>query len=418
MTSTETKFLFEPTFEPLDSPSRAAVEKLALELGLSLRTSGKGKKVEVILSSLLWACEQMRRDGGADNIIAWSHDDNHWQGFPAVGKAVVKEAREALIAKGKLVLNAPGTFKETTTTYRIDESMFKIKGKWLQSCKPQVIVKEEKTKSYITGRVFGGKRLSPAVAKRKFGASLKSLANQVDLLSEHWRVHPLCIEGNLYGSATRVFTGGSLDNGGRLYGGWVTMPEDVRLKGTIDGEAVAEVDIRAANLTILTGVTGSEMPATPFNDPYQFVAADRDMVKQATMELLGSGNASKRSGSKEFVKEFGKGRFAPLRDKLVSTFPALLKLEKDVLDSNHLAYIESEIVIETIQKLMVRGITAFPMHDAMICKASEAGEVADCLQDVFEARCGLRPALKIQQAGEADREKKGCYTLSTPLGSL
>ncbi|AXI54793.1 hypothetical protein C1J05_10040 [Sulfitobacter sp. JL08] len=408
MSETTVSTFFEPTFTPADDATRELVLSFAHDLGLSL-TSAKKEKVIVILSSLLWACERMRRDGATDNLIGWSNDDKHWVEFPAVGKRVVREVREALIDKGLLTLFSEAKFKKTMTVYEISEDVFINKGNWMQSEKPTVTVKSEKATIYITGDSVGGGKITPAKARKKFGSKLDSARSRVQRLKEFWHEHPLVIDGNKYVSATRVFNDGRLDRGGRLYGGWVTLPEATRLTGTIDGHPVAEIDLRAANLTLLTGMTGDAMPDTPFGDPYAFVAADRDKVKRVVLEVLGSGNANKRRGSKEYNDTFGKGQFVPVRDKLTETFPALKNLKPGVLDSNALAFRESEIVLSTIEVLMAKGIPSYPMHDALICKASDSDVAAEVLQNVFEEDCGIRPALKIQGLG-GEKEILGCYT--------
>lgn len=414
MTTRESKLLLNPTFWPADTDSEKLVLKLATDLRLNVSTPAKRKKVIVVLSSLLWACEQLRRDGGTDNILGWSHDDKYWRSFPAVGKAVVNEVRKALIDNGLLTLNAAGVFKETMTTYQVHDGLFKMSGSWVQSKKLPVIVKTEKTTNYYNGNQYGGQKLTSTDAMKQFGADLDKVTKQVEQLADFWKKHPLVIDGNQYVAATRVFNDARLDRGGRLYGGWVDMPEATRLTGTIDGEQVAEIDIRGANLTILTGVTGNMMPANPFRDPYSYVDADRQQVKDATLEVLGAGNALKARGSPRYTDKYGKGQFIPVRDKLVDTYPGLTHLEKEVLDSNALAYLESEGIIATIKKLIAKDIPAYPMHDALICKASDTEEAAQCLQDVFEAQCGIRPSLKVQIAGEKERDILGCYTSGTP----
>ena len=98
-----------------------------------------------------------------------------------------------------------------------------------------------------------------------------------------------------------------------------------------------------------------------------------------------------------------------MRDKLTAAYPALKELEPQVLDSNTLAFRESEIILATIETLKTKEIVSYPMHDAVICKASEAGQVAEKLQQEFERNCGIRPALTIQTLSE-EKEILGCYT--------
>ena len=403
----EADIIYEPTFAPADHVSREIVLAFAKELGLS-STPKKTEKVVVILSSLLWAAQRIRSGSSIANLIGWSHDDHHWVEYPAVGKRPVNEVREALITGGWLTLHTAAVFKRKMTVYHVSAGVFAKKGTWIQSTKPPVSIKTEKVPIYSISASIGGQKLTRTSAKKKFGRRLEEAETRVSSLAEYWQKHPLTIEGNQYCSATRVFNDGSLNRGGRLFGGWVGLPETTRLTGTIDGDPVAEIDLRGANLTLLTGITGNKMPKLPCGDPYAVIDAEREMVKQAVLELLGSGNPKKNRGSPKFIAQFGRGEFVPVRDKLLVAYPGLKELEKGVLDSNALAFRESEIVLATIEELKTRGIASYPMHDALICKAVDAYKAADVLQEAFQRSCGVRPSLTIQGLG---REViiLGCY---------
>ena len=47
-------------------------------------------------------------------------------------------------------------------------------------------------------------------------------------------------------------------------------------------------------------------------------------------------------------------------------------------------FIESGILIEALQTLFARGITALPLHDSVLVAASEAGATEEVMKEAFE----------------------------------
>jgi hypothetical protein len=78
----------------------------------------------------------------------------------------------------------------------------------------------------------------------------------------------------------RIFNNASWKKGGRLYsvgGGYQSRPEEELWLMTINGEAVAEVDIRGSHLTIYHAKM--KCPISRDSDPYKRVGADRKVAK-------------------------------------------------------------------------------------------------------------------------------------------
>ncbi len=324
-----------------------------------------------------------------------------------MGKNIVNEVREALVAKGWLKLHAVAVFKKSMSVYGIADEVFEFEGNFTQSQLPAATVKTTKEQDYEKRMVLGGDLLTQAQARRLFGDEFGRLQQQVTDLNEMWKEHPLRIGTTLFTSASRKFNDSSLTRGGRFFGGWSNIPEPERLTGTIDGDPVSEIDLRAANLTILTGLLKYPMPENPFSDPYAYVDADRKQTKDALLEILGAGDHEKSKGSSKYVGKHGGGTFKPVRDKLVDAYPVLEHLEKGKLDSNSLAYDESEIVLSAMMALREKGVVSYPMHDALICKARDEEEVVKALQKAFHDRVGIFPALTIQTKDEEERVIEG-----------
>ncbi len=110
----------------------------------------------------------------------------------------------------------------------------------------------------------------------------------------------------------RVFNNQSWKKGGRLYGSgedcYQRLSEAERLKMTIDGEPVAEIDIKASFLTVYHAMV--KQPLQGSGDPYAAVAGiDRSIVKLWTTVSFGNSNPATRwppKTIKDFKKETSK----------------------------------------------------------------------------------------------------------------
>ena len=67
------------------------------------------------------------------------------------------------------------------------------------------------------------------------------------------------------------------------------MKPEERLKCTIDGKPVAEVDVSGMNLTLLASISGEIPFSTRFQDAYDCDWEDRGQVKAIINETKGTG---------------------------------------------------------------------------------------------------------------------------------
>jgi hypothetical protein len=111
-------------------------------------------------------------------------------------------------------------------------------------------------------------------------------------------------------------------------------PPEKRLEMTINGEAVAEIDIKASHLTIYHAKRGA--PLSRNSDPYERVGVDRTIAKLWTVVSLGNGKQAVRwppETAKDYKKDTGKelakvARAKDVRKAMLEAFPTLRKLEK------------------------------------------------------------------------------------------
>ena len=95
------------------------------------------------------------------------------------------------------------------------------------------------------------------------------------------------IAGGEHRGFTRNFNNNSWRKGGRLYsvgGGYQQMPEKKRLKMTINGEAVAEIDIKASFLTIYHARLGA--PLENHIDPYVHAGIHERAIAKSWVVLM------------------------------------------------------------------------------------------------------------------------------------
>ena len=208
----------------------------------------------------------------------------------------------------------------------------------------------------------------------------------------------------------RVFNNQSWKKGGRLYGGgedcYQRLPQAERLKMTINGEPIAEIDIKASFLTIYHAMV--KQPLKGSGDPYAAVAEfDRAIVKLWTTVSFGNSNPATRwppKTAKDFKKETGNdlnkvARAKEVAARMLEVFPVLKRLEGYSEVWAHLQYREGQAVMGTMLTLMRQhGVPSLSMYDGLIVPRSKADLAQATLKQVFEEVVGVEPILTIETA--------------------
>lgn len=207
------------------------------------------------------------------------------------------------------------------------------------------------------------------------------------------RKHTFAYLGVEYQNFKRIFSDCAKDRGGRLYNDYQNLPKDRRGQALIDGEPVAQVDIKACSPTILSAMNHVE-EFFDVDDPYSGGnSVPREVIKQLVVEMIGSGNWNKRRlsdhGLASVRKKLGEPSYKPDSEVLSGAMDRLLNgplrslqsLQRGILDSETIAYHESNIMIRTILKL---DVPAYPVHDCLICKSSDREHVGEVLRATFK----------------------------------
>lgn len=184
-------------------------------------------------------------------------------------------------------------------------------------------------------------------------------------------------------SLRRIFNNGTWLHGGRLAGAfWLSMPRTERQRIRIDGQRVTEVDYRQLFPRLAYVRAGAPQPEGDIYDVF--------------------GDGTGRDGCKKLMNAllFAKGPLKNWPEDTRQHFPRGMKLRTavEMLVAKHspiahlfgksvgfqLMRIESDMLIEALAELAIAGVTALPLHDAVLVAQSNADAAQTTLRAVFE----------------------------------
>jgi hypothetical protein len=201
------------------------------------------------------------------------------------------------------------------------------------------------------------------------------------------------IGGGVHRGYVRVFNVGDhpafrWNLGGRLYSqgqdSYQSLSSDERLKMTIDGEPVCELDIRASYLTIFQARHGRPLDFAGDHDPYVLPglgANAREVVKTFIAATFGRGQFPARWSkdmSERHRERTGKelGKQYPLsiiRAAVAEAYPLLAGLRRGEQRAPvwaELMLLESEALLRTMLALKEEGVPSLSVHDSLIVQRS------------------------------------------------
>lgn len=216
------------------------------------------------------------------------------------------------------------------------------------------------------------------------------------------------------------------DKGGRLYsypqdaGCYQNLSEGTRLGMRIDGEGVVEIDISSSYLTIFYAWCDQQLDTDA--DAYSGILGptelDRQVAKFWINASFGNGNLLTR-WAKEFTTDFRerlakKGvppeafdtkaySMSRIKERALQRHPLLQRwggeIRGRVRGWADLMFVESKVIIATMQELMAKGVPSMPVHDSLIVQASREALAADTLSHQFRAHTGVVPKLDVSRPG-------------------
>ena len=389
-----------PQIEPATESSTVAIDQFLADLGCLGDRPTSNAKVRVLLSSFLMQAQRLEsrveRKGG-QMIIGWPHDEAYWRIRSQVGYTVAINLRKALIKHGWM-------------EHKVDAevNLYHETG----SCHGYLIA--DFVPSKAVGLTFQ--------SNESFIYAIKSSAQKTKVVDREfdkrtkaiwalWKKAPLTYGANnpiLMWTARRSFSDVELTKGGRFYGPWTSMRKEERLKCTIGGKPVAEVDVSGMFLTLLCSITGDVPFTTRFEDPYQlphhFQDIDRSEVKAVINSAIGGGTWKQYQPTKMIRGEgISQERLSEIRSAIIPSYKCLQSLHKAEMYSETLATHEAEIMMRLVERLQK---PIFILHDCLICQQDDALDVGKELQKQYVSYClekgwtPIEPAFSIEKEGK------------------
>ena len=374
----------------------------------------------------------LARKTGAE-ASGWVYRSMQAQGF--TGKRVSHRTFAALVDGLKdlgMVQHMPpvnfwgSDFDGKQGVHRRFAARFRANGKLLKLCRGYDITDADITDHFIEGlpedplvlkatsrRTNGRKERGRPI---KFVRTTKTgkLRHQVLRLNSFLDEH--VIRGGTHRGFVRLFNNGDepgfdWNKGGRLYSpgedSYQQLPREARLRMTINGKPVCEIDVRATYLTILHARHHARFEVSEEHDPYDIPGLSRFAVKSWVAIFFGSKKlperwpkvtrdeyAEENDGrdlSKDFpVKEVGR--------RVTEKFPLLARWSDLQETWADLMWLESEAVIATMLELMENAVPSLPIHDSLLISASETKLASEVLSHHYREICGVSPVLKFHQS--------------------
>lgn len=437
-----------PVWLPYNEISIKIVASLIDKLGYP-HSGPKAEKYAVVLTSLLKAAQThlSSKNKSQPHYIGIQRKASAWSRYPLVGRGIAKTVANDFISHfgGQLVEGSgtSGLHKDDQGQWQTDPlmSMYTLdldklpvdlpEASFVEVGRPLIKVNKAETRQQKNKRK--ALKLSKPFLNDKAAKGLNKGAHtaskrRIQRLNDFCRSHPLELpNGHAAACVTRVFHDGRFDAGGRLYGAWTGLDQkDQRIHCTIDGEPVVEIDINASQPTLLSSLLGYKLgrlgPEDTWSDVYgelsgllythyywtvidqtidqiDLIRRNRGAAKGVVMALIGSGLPLKSKATAELIKDFGltPEGWLRFRNKLLETVPALNALEPRYNSKGHLdgyingpgflSYHESEITLATLEALLDRGMPAYPVHDCLIVKGSDATISAEVFRQTIHDYC-------------------------------
>ncbi|KPB02058.1 hypothetical protein [Ahrensia marina] len=199
-------------------------------------------------------------------------------------------------------------------------------------------------------------------------------------------------------SMRRIFTYGSFHKGGRLYGGfWQPMSKDERLRGIrIGNEPVVELDYGQAGSRILYGMAKAPPPE---NDHYALEGflGYRTGIKRIMSSMI---FANKR------LTKFPKGtrQEFPNQETIKDVVKAIEAKHEPIQHlffkglGHDMQFIESNIMVAVLKRLNDQGITALPIHDAVLVPKSSIEHSKSVMLEAFQEVAGVPAKVTTEEA--------------------
>lgn len=194
----------------------------------------------------------------------------------------------------------------------------------------------------------------------------------------------------------RIFNSGSLDFGGRLYGGFWQHVESAKRLGClmIDGQPAASLDFAQSALRMAYAKVGVEPPR---GDLYGIPGLEyyRREVKQILNALLSAGKPLERFPRNSRGEMPRHWKFERVYDRISRYHEAIVPLFGH-LHGLRFMKAESEVLIRALLQLKALDITALPIHDCVLVPWSHRHSAETVMGNAFTEVTGAPCKVEIE----------------------
>lgn len=196
-------------------------------------------------------------------------------------------------------------------------------------------------------------------------------------------------------------------------GDYQTIPKHERAAIRMTGEAVAEIDVRAAQFSLLCALARRPLPLD--DGPYDVPGIPRERVKRWIVATLGKGSPVVRA-PRGTAREWRTYRAPAVAEAVMEKHPILKRpwrfVPKELVEAHGdprrvlpywLTGIEATAMTTAMRTLREReGVLSLPVHDSLIVPASRAAVAAAVIVESFETVAGFRPWVEGRRGDTAD----------------
>jgi hypothetical protein len=200
----------------------------------------------------------------------------------------------------------------------------------------------------------------------------------------------------------RIFNNGSFRQGGRLFGGfWQGMKKAERCRAIwLNEEPVVELDYGQMALRVLYGLAGATPPE---GDAYRIPGLEpyRKGVKKVINACLYSDKPLTRmpAGTRQHFPSTVS--FHDLVRRIAEHHPCITQHLFSGIGME-VMFQESEVLIRVLLSLMDEGVTALPIHDAVLVRVSATDLTRTTMLSVFHQQLGVEGMVDIGDGATRD----------------
>lgn len=333
---------------------------------------------------------------------------NAWSGAPC-GWGAARDVTKALKNTGQIVVARKAKKGRNTTIYRRSDKLSARLAEHGQKLAFKLADNDIVEVREAKGDHYGQRTKKAKIPLSEFSSEkINEEKTQLRRFNAHLSRYALLdAAGSPVDTTLKRIFDGDLEHGGRLYGAYQRLPERQRLRCSIGGEPVCEIDLKASHVFIAAALLGHSdaLPPDPYSEiPWVNTEKERKAAKLLVQCVINARDGRPRRFPKlrngaSFRKTFDLG------DKRIDQFlPGIFEVMPFLDGSPNLTmklqYLEAEMMIDTFEKLRALDIPALPIHDSFLVRESDCELVLTVLQETLNEHLGKHAAwLEVSTTG-------------------